>query len=170
MHDRFIPEPDHSSRHTVTVDAAPREVWPALRGFDSSSSPIVRLLFTLRGMRDTYSMSGLERVGFRILAEVPERSLALGVIARPWRLDGGVIPVDSTAKWIDFEEPGYVKISWTFELTPTASRGTEISTETRVLCTDDASRRRFTRYWTLVGPFSGLIRRSMLRSISRRVS
>jgi hypothetical protein len=154
MHDRFIPEPDQRSRHSVKVDAEPGEVWPALRAFDLSSSPIVRILFTLRGMRGKHTLPALERSGFRVLAEVPERSLAIGVIARPWKLDGGVIAIDDASAWIAFDEPGYAKISWTFELVPTPSGGTEVSTETRVNCTDDTSRKRFARYWMLVGPFS----------------
>jgi hypothetical protein len=40
-------------------------------------------------------------------------------------------------------------------------------TETRVLCTDDEARRRFSLYWRLVGPFSALIRRVLLRRIKR---
>jgi hypothetical protein len=32
-----------------------------------------------------------------------------------------------------------------------------------VALTDDQSRRRFRRYWLLIGPFSALIRRTALR-------
>lgn len=170
MHERFVPEPDRRSRHSVKVDAEPGEVWPALRAFDLSSSPIVRLLFTLRGMRGAYTFSALQRSGFRVLAEVPERSLALGVIARPWKLHGGVLAIDDASEWIAFDEPGYAKISWTFELVPTPSGGTEVSTETRVHCTDEASRKSFARYWMLVGPFSSLIRSEMLRKLRRETA
>ena len=45
---------------------------------------------------------------------------------------------------------------------------TLLATETRVLCLDTASRRRFRLYWTLIGPFSGLIRKDILRSIKRQ--
>jgi hypothetical protein len=46
--------------------------------------------------------------------------------------------------------------------------GTVLSTETRVLATDAAARRRFRRYWLAIRPFSGLIRRVWLRAIKRR--
>jgi hypothetical protein len=154
----------------VKVDAEPGEVWPALRAFDLSSSPIVRLLFTLRGMRGAYTFAALERAGFRVLGEAPERSLALGVIARPWKLQGGVLAIDDASEWIAFDEPGYAKISWTFELARTPTGETEVSTETRVHCTDDASRKKFSRYWMLVGPFSSLIRNEMLRKLRRKTA
>jgi len=40
-----------------------------------------------------------------------------------------------------------------------------IVTETRIVCTDADARRKFRLYWRLVGPFSALIRRILLRSI-----
>ena len=46
--------------------------------------------------------------------------------------------------------------------------GTTLSTETRVLATDEASRRAFRRYWLVIRPFSGLIRRVWLRAIRQR--
>jgi hypothetical protein len=50
---------------------------------------------------------------------------------------------------------------------PGRAGGAAVSTETRVLCTDERSRRAFRRYWTLVRPFSGLTRIEMLRAIRR---
>ena len=45
--------------------------------------------------------------------------------------------------------------------------GTELTTETRVLCADAGARRRFLPYWYLIRPASGMIRRVMLREIRR---
>src|SRR5664279_670006 len=41
-----------------------------------------------------------------------------------------------------------------------------LTVETRVAITDDESRRRFRRYWLLIGPFSSLIRRMALRLLA----
>ena len=43
-----------------------------------------------------------------------------------------------------------------------------VSTETRVYATDAWAHRRFARYWTLIRPGSGFIRRMWLRAIQRR--
>ncbi len=64
------------------------------------------------------------------------------------------------------EFEGYAKAVWDFRLTPEAG-GTRLSTETRINCTDAASRRRFRLYWRIVGPFSGLIRIALLRAVAR---
>ena len=44
----------------------------------------------------------------------------------------------------------------------------ELTTQTRVHCLDADALRRFTSYWYLIRPVSGLIRRRMLKAIARR--
>ena len=46
--------------------------------------------------------------------------------------------------------------------------GSELRTETRVLATDAASRRRFGRYWRLIQPGSALVRRDWLAAAKPR--
>jgi len=46
--------------------------------------------------------------------------------------------------------------------------GSRMATETRIAATDATARRRFGRYWLLIGPFSGITRREMLAAIRRR--
>lgn len=165
VHDRYIPVPDGSSRHSVVVDRPPEQVWPVVRKLDMSGSRIIRFLFAMRGMKGVRSLPDVERLGFGVLEEIPGRLFAIGVIGRPWEPGGGLVSFDRPEEWESFTQPGYAKISWTFVLTPIGDGKTGVSTETRVLCTDDVSRRRFSRYWTFIGPFSGLIRREMLRGI-----
>jgi len=61
-----------------------------------------------------------------------------------------------------FAQPGYAKVAWNFQVQPMDRGFSLFSTETRVLASDDASRRSFRRYLRLVGPFSGFIRRRTL--------
>ena len=60
---------------------------------------------------------------------------------------------------------GYARAAWSFELQADGEASTLLATETRVLASDDRSRRSFLRYWRLVGPFSGVMRRAMLRQV-----
>jgi hypothetical protein len=50
---------------------------------------------------------------------------------------------------------------------PLNEDASRLSTETRVQATDAMSRRQFLRYWRIIGPFSGLVRRDLLRRIKR---
>jgi hypothetical protein len=54
-----------------------------------------------------------------------------------------------------------------FRLTP-ARRGTELSSETRVLATDPTTRRRFALYWRFVQPGSTAIRWEVLTAVQLR--
>ena len=38
------------------------------------------------------------------------------------------------------------------------------------MCYGEAARRKFRVYWALIGPFSGVLRRTLLRRIARRAA
>jgi len=56
---------------------------------------------------------------------------------------------------------------WNFTGQEAAAGRTLLSTETRIVCGDAASRRKFRLYWLVVRPFSGLSRLLMLRAVRR---
>lgn len=89
-------------------------------------------------------------------------------IGQMWRLSGGTrLAFRDVSGFVGFEEPGYAKVAMSFSAVPRDGR-TELRTETRVLTTDSASRGAFGRYWRVIRPWSGLIRRSWLRAARRR--
>ena len=70
----------------------------------------------------------------------------------------------------DFDHPvpaGFARGVWNFSLSEGLEGQTILQTETRVICGDSASRRKFLAYWFVVRPFSGLIRLIMLRNVRR---
>jgi hypothetical protein len=102
----------------------------------------------------------------RLCDETP-REIVVGLIGRFWTPRGesrGFEPREFPL----FEEPGYAKAAWNFFVRPSGEGRVTVSTETRVRCLDEASRRKFRLYWSVVGPFSGVIRGEMLREIRRR--
>ena len=66
-----------------------------------------------------------------------------------------------------FDEPGQAKAAWNFRVIPEGDDRTFVSTETRVLVPDEASRRSFVLYWAAIGPFSAVIRKQALSLIKR---
>jgi len=62
---------------------------------------------------------------------------------------------------------GKTKAAWSFHLTQATHDEVSLETETRVYCTDGVSRKKFRLYWTVVGAFSGIVRREMLQIIKR---
>lgn len=158
-----VTAPQFRERHETLVAAAPAAVGAAVRRLDLSRSRSVRLLFLLRGLpRQSLALPGLLRLGFVVLEDGPN-ALRLGLIGRFWSL-GDVPRRVEPAAFASFDEPGYASAVWSFEWRAEAG-GTRLVTETTVRCTDEASRRRFGRYWRIVQPFSGWIRRRALAAI-----
>ena len=160
--DAVLPHADFSERHAIAVDGPPERALAAAREVTLADMPVARLLFALRGLpgRSGSVYEAMRRTTFVELGEEPGREFVLGAIGRPWRLRGGML---RDVDFHGFAEPGYAKMAINF-----ACDGSTLSTETRVLLTDEASRRRFRRYWFAIRPFSGLIRRLWLGAAKRR--
>lgn len=174
--DEFLPDYDAVERHWTDVPLPPVRAWRVLRTADLSSSPVTRALMALRtlgirrsGPREPVTIDALVRRGFAMsLADRPPTGIVLGIVGRFWMLRPTGAPAGLRPEgFAAFDEPGWAKAVWSFEVHSLARGRARIATETRVRCTDEASRRRFRRYWRVVGPFSAFIRREMLRRIAR---
>ena len=126
-------------------------------------------IFVILMIEDTEGVANLDAIlksGFVLLGENAPDEIAIGVIGKFWKLSGGRFCEDA-ANFAAFDRPGYAKAVWNFSLVDLGANITRLATETRVVCSDSASRVRFRVYWALIGPFSGLIRREVLRAIKR---
>lgn len=170
--DEWLPQYQVSSCHSIFVHASDERTYAALRQASFSDLPIVRGLMRLRGYRigrsgipETDAQQG-RRGSFLELADVSKREVVLGIAGRFWRPDGGIIRGLTPAEFAGFHREGYARAAWNFSLTP-ADGGTELKTETRVQTFGRAATWKFRAYWFLVNPFSGLIRKAMLREVKR---
>jgi len=90
--------------------------------------------------------------GFAVLSRTSDE-VVIAALGRPWARGGGRAPrlaeqADPVGALTGFAAPGWAKIAVNFRV----SAG-ELTTETRVLLTDQDSRRAFGRYWLLTRPF-----------------
>lgn len=183
--DQCLPRSHFAERHAATIAASPADALAALRRLDLRRSLVTRALFLLRSLpglvlarRETaerfltghgslpLTIESIQTAGFVVLGEELEREIVLGTIGRFWKASGGVRRFGAQ-EFAAFDEPGWAKAAWNFRVEPAEGGRTVLTTETRVLCTDERSRRAFRRYWLLIRPFSGLIRLEMLRLIRR---
>ncbi len=160
--DGALPAWHHRERHSIHVEATPERALAAALEVRAAEMPLVRALFRLRGLRPDSGGTLLEAMrkdGFEHHAD--------GVyvaIGRPWTPSGGLRPA---ADFAAFDEPGFAKMALEFRAVPERD-GSRLETETRVFLTNAAARRRFARYWLVVRPFSGLVRRSWLTAAQKR--
>lgn len=176
--DDLLPVVHFREYHERVVDAPVETVRRALLGLHTRQ---VRLLGPLTAVRtlparlsrradrtgpsDSLLFDTLAR-GFEILARDRDGYVFVAV-GQPHRIrPSGSWTVGSAEAFAEFDEPGYCKIAADFRVREHAGR-VVVSTETVVGCTDRATRRAFARYWLVIRPFSGLIRRSMLAAVRR---
>jgi hypothetical protein len=140
-----------TTRHTVALDADSAGADRALRDVTFGDVPLVRALVFARGLglpdHDQRVLDAMRRRA-SIVEDVPGR-VTFKLEGRFWRVRRRGIEPAATATVGFRAEPGL------------------LSTETHV-SVPLASRGRFRRYWFVVRPFSGLIRRRVLLAAKRR--
>lgn len=163
--DDFLPEYQISKVHQLTIKAPADVVYKTLLTVNLGRSSLIKVLFKIRGL--PYSMltlTGMQMMGFTKLGEVPGQELLFGLAGRFWTVKGNLQPV-TPASFKGFQKTGFAKAAWNFSLLEDGENHTLIKTETRIQCFDKRSFSRFRLYWFLVGPFSSLIRKRMLKIV-----
>ncbi len=160
--DRLLPEWDVHEVHAVVLPCAPERALRAVLALPVAPDPLVRLLLHLRGLGEGPTLGTAFRSrGFETLAQ-SETEIVAGAAGMPWRRRGGLRPFREAG-------PGTVRMTIDFRA-ESHPKGCRLSTETRIAAVDDSARRAFRRYWRIVGPFSGLIRRRWLAAVRRSLS
>jgi hypothetical protein len=99
-------------------------------------------------------------VGVVLLGERPGTEIVAGAVGRFWRVVGNEpILIRTREEFLAFAEPGYGKAAIAFTVSP-QREGSRVMIETRVAGTSLDATRLFRRYWLLIRPASGAVRRS----------
>lgn len=173
--DDFIARPFVRERHETVVAAPADVVFATACNFDLLSIPLVRAIFWLRSRIFSATppprswrgvVAETREMGWVPLVVLPNQLYMAGAACQPWVGDAvfTAVPAD---RFAEYAEPDMVKIVWTFETEPIGPERTRLATETRAQPTDEQARRKFRRYWRLVGAGIVLIRRLMLPAIRR---
>jgi hypothetical protein len=175
--DELLPTYDASEHHSTLIAAPIDRVYPFVRRLDLSRSllsPLFRLWQRSArraapqpggdGALDLSLQSFLDQ-GFVLLGERPPEEIVIGLTERVGF--GERVRRIGPEEFATFVEPGFAKAAWNFSLVPAGPGRTRLATETRVLCLDPRSRRRFMVYWLFIRFFSGLIRREFLRALKK---
>jgi hypothetical protein len=185
--DQFLPTYDVGVVHADVFRAAPAQCYLVASGLDLFQTPLIRTLIGIRGLpqrvastlrgrgttttleasRRTFRFRDMVDLGWISLGETPGAELVLGQVGRPWKGVAVSTHVPATPEqFTSFDDPGFAKIATSIRVDAYGNDASILTMETRVAITDDTSRRRFRRYWLVIGPFSSLIRRMALRLLS----
>ena len=165
--DEYLPLFHFSETHATEVNAPANVVYSSVLACNLGRSAIVRSLFRLRRLpKCEMNIEGLQQIGFRLLAKREDREIVFGLVGKFWTSSAGIFPFQPD-DFVSFDDKGYAKAAGNLLAVPITSHRTRLITETRVQCTSSLSRARFALYWSLIRPFSGLIRREWLRLIKQ---
>lgn len=169
LQDKYLPNYHFDEKHSIDINASVSQVFPCIEHLDFSHSRIIRLLFALRGLPPSMmNTTGLEEHRFYVLERKQDDEIVIGLIGQFWKPSGN-LQVFKPNEFIPFAQPGFAKTTWNFKLEILTAQSTRLETVTRIFCTDTQSKIKFSRYWFFIKPFSGLIRKEMLRALKRKV-
>ena len=162
----YLPRYTFAHRYrTVVCCGDIGRVYDIARNVDLSRSRAIVLLFRLRGLPCGRWRARAFCASMH-WTELAQRRPAEFLVAY-WRGGDGnrIRRIEHAAQFRD-ELPGATqKVGFTFRFRQLDAGSVEVDTETRVLCIGPRSRLAFLGYWLLIKPFSGLVRKEILRLI-----
>ncbi len=178
--DTVLPEYHFSERHETRVHATPEQVSAAMKEVTYGDLTALAVLMRVRGMAAGHFSPAPSRMsntriseslanphsGF-VQLENGDRETVGGMAGRPWA-SGRRPGVHDLAAYRAFQEPDSVKIAYNLQVEDLGSGWSRLTSETRVLAVDNSARNKMARYWRLIVPGSGLIRRQWEAAIRRR--
>lgn len=166
---RYMPTYQFNEYHEIIGYGSPALYFKAAKQMDMAESFIVKSLFWLRGIpiKDLRLSGFLQNMHFTYLDENLPKEFLIAFWLRP-DVKGPVL-IDDKERFIKEIDPWIQKVTWNFRFETVKNEKIRISTETRVFCLNKKTMKVFSVYWFFIRPFSGLIRKRMLRMIKRKV-
>ena len=177
--DQYLPVFQFQERHAMVSDLPPKVLLDAVLLPGTTDDPWARSFIGLRELPDRLlgalgAKSGLsQRPAFGLDDFMPlgrdmDHELAFGLVGRFWQRDYGLVRLqEPQAQFAQYSEANLAKLVLNFSAEAMPEGRNRLVTETRVYCSDASALRRFTPYWWLIRPVSGLIRRRLLARVHR---
>jgi hypothetical protein len=171
--DDVMPEYQFYERHSQRIHAPPAQVMQAIRRstVGDLKSWVTLLRIRAIALGRTYSEGGdpnelvLEALSSSFIPlSADENEIVMGGIGK---VRSPKPKIENLAQFAGYQLEG-VKIAFNLRIESAGDGWSRVYTETRVLALDDYSRRIMARYWRLIVPGSGLLRREWLEGIKRR--
>jgi carboxymethylenebutenolidase len=185
--EQFLPRYDVAAVHADVFRAPPAQCYTRVMELNLLQAPFIRVALGIRGLPQrvlgilrapgnrttfeasppTFRLKDMVGLGWILLAETPSVEMVLGQVSRPWKADASSTDAPTTPEqFTNFDAPGFAKIVTSLRVDHYGTDSSILTIETRVATTDAMSRRRFRRYWRLIGPVSTVIRRMALRLLA----
>lgn len=164
---KYLPKCTFAETHSVEVKAPQVKCYREMLKLDLSKIWIVNMLFKLRRLPvKAQRLSEFTRkMNFTLLEENPFSEFIFGFGVN----NKGIDKITDRQEFITNDFRWFQKVVWSFEFMPLAGDQTKITTITRVRSYTKEAKARFSNYWFFVRPFSGLIRKAMLKKLKQNM-
>jgi hypothetical protein len=173
--DTVMPEYQFFERHSARIHAQPEQVMQAVRQSTFRDMKSLATLLMIRAAALRIHDTGDSFQDMRILEAFAASGYVSGGSENEIVMGGGAnvrahrgLDVHTLQEFADYRQQGAVKMAFNFNVEDAGGGWSTVSTETRVLALDDVTRRGMGRYWRLIVPGSGLLRRQWLDGVKRR--
>jgi hypothetical protein len=173
--DDVMPEYQFSETHSARVHSQPEQAMEAVRQSTFGDMKALATLLKIRGAALRIPDTGGLPQDKRVLDAFSAPGVVLGgsehEIVVCWIADlraKRLADVGTLQEFADYREQSAIKMAFNFNVEDAGEGWSTISTETRVAALAESSRRGMARYWRLIVPGSGLLRRQWLDGIKRR--
>lgn len=162
--DTFLPDYDFNERHSTRVRTDPDKAYVKMLGTRIATDWIMKILLRVRGIsHQDERLTAFGKGVFTKLGERPGEEIVFGIISN----DGFFSSCRScTVEEFMMPDKDVIRSVINFR-SDRIGNEVMISTETRILCGNSKLKKSFSRYWFIVKPFSGLLRKRMLRQLKR---
>ncbi|HEY2018480.1 MAG TPA: hypothetical protein VGH38_33470, partial [Bryobacteraceae bacterium] len=178
--DAFMPAYNFQERHEISIQAPPERVREALDHVSFADIGAMQTLGKIRALamrqrvqtntkgaapaKPFLEMVRDPRSGFFPLDDTP-REVVFGIAGQPWSDRAVRLRPGEFREWAP---PENIKVAGNFLIEDAGNGCSRVITETRIAAPDESGRRKMGRYWALVYPGSGMVRRSLLKVIRER--
>lgn len=173
--DDAMPEFQFYEKHSIRIHARPEQVLQAVRESTFGDMKCMATLLRVRAAALRIHDTSASLQNKRVLDLFSASGYLTGGNEHEVVMFGGgnarerhVLQARTLQEFAEYREPGAVKMAYNFAVEDAGGGWTNISTETRVQATDDLTRRGMARYWRLIVPGSGLLRRQWLDAIKQK--
>ncbi|MGE5111213.1 MAG: hypothetical protein ACM3JB_10185 [Acidobacteriaceae bacterium] len=171
--DDIMPEYQFGEQHSQLIHARPEQVMRAIRETTLGDLKSYVTLMRIRGVALRRAFHPGDSQNQRVFEAFSSAFTSLGASEHEIVM-GGIgkarsprPEVKNLAEFSGYHDEG-IKIAFNLYVADAGDGWSNVRTDTRVLALDDYSRRIMGRYWRLIVPGSGLLRRQWLDGIKKR--
>ncbi|MCI0415716.1 hypothetical protein L0222_23320 [bacterium] len=164
--DEILPDFDVAAKYTIRIQASPEQIFNILQS-GIPTGTLTRLLMLLRRIPRIFRNDGCADYSFYKLKQSQGREIVIGIIGQFWKPAATTIEINSLDEFMSFQRRGFSKAALNLRIVSQKNGSSLLSTETRVVSYGSA-KDKFGTYWRLIKPFSGMIRREILRKIKKQ--